>query len=69
MCEMSSGSGAGELLLRTVFFLRDYAGPHRAKLIKNLIINLKWEFTHPPYSPDLALSDYHLFPRLKKELG
>jgi hypothetical protein len=21
---------------------------------------------HPPYSPDLALSDYHLFPGLKK---
>jgi len=29
-----------------------------------------WEqFDHPPYSPDLAPSDYHLFPRLKKELG
>jgi len=23
---------------------------------------------HPPYSPDLAASDYHLFPGLKKEL-
>ena len=23
---------------------------------------------HPPYSPDLALSDYHLFPGLKKQL-
>ena len=23
---------------------------------------------HPPYSPDLALSDYHLFPELKKQL-
>ena len=23
---------------------------------------------HPPYSPDLAPSDYHLFPRLKKQL-
>ena len=22
---------------------------------------------HPPYSPDLALSDYHLFPGLKKQ--
>jgi len=22
---------------------------------------------HPPYSPDLALSDYHLFPGLKKK--
>jgi len=23
---------------------------------------------HPPYSPDLAPSDYHLFPVLKKQL-
>jgi histone-lysine N-methyltransferase SETMAR len=23
---------------------------------------------HPPYSPDLASSDYHLFPGLKKQL-
>jgi histone-lysine N-methyltransferase SETMAR len=25
--------------------------------------------THPPYSPDIAPSDYHLFPELKKHLG
>jgi len=24
---------------------------------------------HPPYSPDLAPSDYHLFPGLKKQLN
>jgi len=24
---------------------------------------------HPPYSPDLAPSDYHLFPELKEHLG
>ena len=24
---------------------------------------------HPPYSPDLAPSDYFLFPKLKKRLG
>jgi hypothetical protein len=23
---------------------------------------------HPPYSPDLNLTDYHLFPGLKKQL-
>jgi histone-lysine N-methyltransferase SETMAR len=23
---------------------------------------------HPPYSPDLVLSDYHLFPGMKKQL-
>ena len=25
-------------------------------------------FDHPPYSPDLVPSDYHLFPGLKKQL-
>jgi hypothetical protein len=25
-----------------------------------------WAFDHPPYSPDLPSSDYHLFPGLKK---
>jgi len=27
-----------------------------------------WTSDHPPYSPDLAASDYHLFPGLKKQL-
>lgn len=34
------------------------------------IHELKFEMLpHPPYSPDLAPSDYHLFPNLKKHLG
>jgi len=34
------------------------------------INELKFElFPQPPYSPDLAPSDYHLFPNLKKWLG
>lgn len=34
------------------------------------INELKFELLpHPPYSPDLAPSDYHLFPNLKKWLG
>lgn len=29
-----------------------------------------WEIIdHPPYSPDVAPSDYHMFPALKKHLG
>ena len=27
-----------------------------------------WAFNHPPYSLDLAPSDYHLFPGLKNQL-
>ena len=36
-----------------------HARPHIAKVIKTY---LKWEvLPHPPYSPDVASSDYHLF--------
>ena len=28
-----------------------------------------FQLEHPPYSPDLAPSDYYLFPKIKKELG
>ncbi|UYV77440.1 hypothetical protein LAZ67_15001026 [Cordylochernes scorpioides] len=32
--------------------------------------NFKWEiFTHPPHSPELAPSDFHLYPALKWHLG
>ncbi|GBP49016.1 COP9 signalosome complex subunit 8 [Eumeta japonica] len=33
-----------------------------AVLVKNYLKTLDWEvLPHPPYSPDIALSDYHLF--------
>jgi len=32
-------------------------------------LTLKFEvLSHPPYSPDLAPSDFHLFPHLKTDL-
>jgi transposase len=50
--------------------LHDNARPHIAGLITNLLTNFRWEvFNHPPYSPDLAPSDYHAFPNLKGALG
>ena len=37
---------------------------------QDFITSFKWEqMDHPPYSPDLAPSDFHLFLRLKKFLG
>ena len=40
----------------------DNARPHGAKMIKTYLETLKWEvLPHPPYSPDVAPSDYHLF--------
>jgi hypothetical protein len=34
------------------------------------LLKLKWDVVpHPPYSPDLAPSDYHLFGPVKRVLG
>lgn len=52
-----------------VIFLQDNARPHTSKLTKAKLNALKWEvMEHPPYSPDLAPSDYHLFRLLKSKL-
>ena len=49
------------------FCFHDDAQPHSAAQTEDLITSFKWE--HPPYSPDLAPSDYHLFLHLKKFMG
>lgn len=57
------------LLSRKVVLLHDNARPHSALLNQKLLADFQWEiFPHPPYSPDLAPSDYHLFPTLKRQL-
>ncbi|UYV73012.1 K02A2.6-like [Cordylochernes scorpioides] len=43
----------------------DNAPAHNATVVKSTIKDLGWELLpHPPYSPDLAPSDYHLFTSL-----
>lgn len=45
-----------------VILLHDNARPHVARSIKDAVKDFKWEvLPHPPYSPDIAPSDYHLF--------
>jgi histone-lysine N-methyltransferase SETMAR len=57
-----------ELLSKTVLLHHDSAQPHAAATIETIQkLNFKL-FPHPPYSPDLASSDYHLFGSLKKAL-
>lgn len=52
-----------------VYLLHDNAPPHTSNVAKDAITELVFtELLHPPYSPDLAPSDYFLFPNLKKDL-
>ncbi|KAG5312971.1 MOS1T transposase, partial [Pseudoatta argentina] len=42
--------------------LHDNARPHVTKPVKTYLETLKWEILpHPPYSPDIAPSNFHLF--------
>jgi histone-lysine N-methyltransferase SETMAR len=48
--------------------LHDNAPAHRALATQKKLAYLGFKYLdHPPYSPDLAQSDYHLFPGLKKQ--
>jgi len=52
-----------------VLFLHDNAAAHRALATQKKLAYLGFQYLdHPPFSPDLAPSDYHLFPGLKKQL-
>lgn len=52
-----------------VILLHDNARPHTARNTKAALATLEWEILlHPPYSPDLAPSDYHLFRSLTNHL-
>ena len=45
-----------------MFLQHDNAHPHTARITREKIKSLGWkEVRHPPYSPDIAPSDYHLF--------
>ena len=49
--------------------MHDNAPAHRALAAQKKLAYLGFQrLDHPPYSPDLAPSDYHLFPELRKQL-
>ena len=48
---------------------QDNAPVHTSRVAMDAVRECGYELLpHPPYSPDLAPSDFHLFPRLKKHL-
>ena len=51
-----------------VLFLHDNSPAHRALATQKKLAYLGYQcLDHPPYSPDLASSVYHLFPVLKEQ--
>lgn len=58
------------LAKKKIFFHQDNAPVHTFVIAMAKINELQFELLlHAPYSPDLAPSDYFLFPNLKKWLG
>ena len=45
-----------------IYFLHNNATLHVAKSTRQKLLSLGWiTISHPPYSPDLAPTDYHLY--------
>jgi histone-lysine N-methyltransferase SETMAR len=56
----------GRKVTKGILFLQDNAPAHRSLSNQKKLAYLGFQFLeHPPYSPDLAPSDCHLFPGLK----
>lgn len=57
------------MLASGIVLLHDNARPHTAARTQQVLNDFGCDiFNHPPYSPDLAPSEYHVFPKLKKWL-
>lgn len=58
------------MLTKGVIFHQDNAPAHTSAVAMSAIQSCGFEILpHPPYSPDLAPSDFHLFPKMKLELS
>jgi histone-lysine N-methyltransferase SETMAR len=57
-------------LSKKIILLHDNACPRTADLMKVTLATVDWEMmNHPPYSPDLASSDFNLFGPIEVHLG
>ncbi|GBM91193.1 hypothetical protein AVEN_184529-1 [Araneus ventricosus] len=58
------------ILSSGIALIHDNARPHSAVVTQHLLKQFKWSMSdHQAYSPDLATSDFHLFPELKNWLA
>ncbi|XP_045458103.1 histone-lysine N-methyltransferase SETMAR-like [Melitaea cinxia] len=56
-------------LTKGVLLLHDNASVHKSRVALAALLKVGFDIlNHPPYSPDLASSDYNLFQKMKKEL-
>ena len=52
-----------------ILFHHDNAPAHSSRIARHVLKDFRWELLpHPPYSPDLAPSDFFLFINLKEHL-
>jgi histone-lysine N-methyltransferase SETMAR len=55
---------------KKVLFHNDNAPVHSSAVAQQKITEWRFELlAHPPYSPNLGPSDFHLFPKLKKKFS
>ena len=68
LCQEIARKSQGKLT-RNVLLLQDTAPAHRSQVVMTAATECGFEIlSHPPYSPDMALSDFYLFPKLKSHL-
>ncbi|KZC10691.1 Histone-lysine N-methyltransferase SETMAR [Dufourea novaeangliae] len=61
---------SADSLEKKVLFHHDNAPAHSSAIAQEKLSKLKFEILpHPPYSPDLVPSDFHVFPKLKTFLA
>lgn len=66
LCQTIQNKWQGKLTLG-VCLLHGNVRPHTARVTGELLQTFKWDILgHPSHSPDLAVSDYHLFGKLKE---